>query len=336
MTPVLNEAWILERFLQCTSLWADHIIIADQKSTDGSREIARRFPKVKIVDNASGTYDENQRQQMLVAEARRIPGPRLLLALDADEFFTANFLTHPEWDTILRAPPGTVISFPWPFVHSRGTELGYFLLAKEQIAGFMDDESGHQGAVIHSCRVPTPPGARRLQLRAIKLMHYCLMDYSRAESRLRWYRSWEQVNRGKHPIEIYRFYNTLFAVPHNAVKPVPAEWIEGYERQGIDMTSTNRDGSYRWDRDVVQMFEEHGTARFKRLSIWDADWSNLHAEMHPDKPRKRFDDPRNGFEKLVHRWLRWTQRYYCSQESPTFFGKVHHRLVETALRPFRW
>jgi len=32
MTPVRNEAWILHAFLKATSLWADHIIIADQNS----------------------------------------------------------------------------------------------------------------------------------------------------------------------------------------------------------------------------------------------------------------------------------------------------------------
>ena len=30
LTPVKNEAWILDRFLKCAGLWAEHIIIADQ------------------------------------------------------------------------------------------------------------------------------------------------------------------------------------------------------------------------------------------------------------------------------------------------------------------
>lgn len=35
LTPVRNEVWILDRFLKAASFWADHIIIADQMSTDG-------------------------------------------------------------------------------------------------------------------------------------------------------------------------------------------------------------------------------------------------------------------------------------------------------------
>ena len=51
ITPVRNEAWVLEAFLTHCSSWADHIIIADQHSTDGSREIAQQFPKVTLIDN---------------------------------------------------------------------------------------------------------------------------------------------------------------------------------------------------------------------------------------------------------------------------------------------
>ena len=30
VTPVRNEAWIIEPFLRAAELWADHIILADQ------------------------------------------------------------------------------------------------------------------------------------------------------------------------------------------------------------------------------------------------------------------------------------------------------------------
>ncbi|HSY54210.1 MAG TPA: glycosyltransferase family 2 protein, partial [Opitutaceae bacterium] len=107
LVPVRNEAWILERFLQCTSTWADHIIIADQQSADGSREIAARYPKVRLVENPGIGLDEKTRQELLIAEARKVSGPRILIALDADEMFSANFATSPEWPSLLAAAPGT-------------------------------------------------------------------------------------------------------------------------------------------------------------------------------------------------------------------------------------
>jgi hypothetical protein len=289
-----------------------------------------------LVENTATKFNEPERQQMLLAEARRIPGPRLVVALDADEFLTANFLTSLEWETILNAPTGTVISCQWPYVQTNVGQFSYFQFPNELTIGYVDDGAEHQGHVIHSQRVPAPPNARRLQLKEIKVMHYCLMDPERVASRLRWYQCWEYLNNRKRPIDLYRFYYTLFAVPSGMVKPVPTEWIQGYEQTGIDMTSVNREGNYRWDREVIQFFEEHGTTRFRRLAIWDANWSKLHDELCPDKPKKHHPDPRNGFDKLVQRWLRWTQRYYCFHESPGLAQRLHHSLVEKALRPFGW
>jgi len=75
LTPIKNESWILDRFIQCASLWADHIIIADQQSTDESRVIAGRYSKVTLIENSSATYSEKERQQLLLEAARKIPGP---------------------------------------------------------------------------------------------------------------------------------------------------------------------------------------------------------------------------------------------------------------------
>lgn len=336
LTPVLNEAWILERFLKCASLWADHIIVADQQSTDGSREIAQRFPKVRLIENTAEKFNEPERQQMLLNEARRIPGPRLLLALDADEIFTANVLTSPEWETILNAPPGTSISLQWPLVYPNVAEFSYYVLLNEMTIGYMDDGSAHEGKAIHSFRVPIRSRGRSLHPQEIKLMHYGMMDPNRRDSRMRWYQCWEQLNVCKRPIDLYRFYHTDLFVPPNRVKPVAPEWIQGYEQRGIDMTSVNRDGIYRWDKEVLQFFDEHGTARFKRLAIWDTDWSRLHAEIYPDKPRKLFLDPRNRFDRFVHRWLRRTQRYHGYHAVPSLFQRLHCWLVERALRPLGW
>jgi hypothetical protein len=336
LTPVLNEAWILERFLKCASLWADHIIIADQQSTDGSREIAKSFPKVTMLDNPAQKFNEPERQQMLIAEARKIPGPRLLLALDADEFLTSTFLTSPEWQMILHAPAGTSISFQWPMVRKDGTEFNQFLLLKEVTVGFVDDGTEHQGNVIHSTRVPKSPGGRTLHLKDIGLMHYCMMDHDRFDSRLRWYQCWELLNATKRPFELYRFYHTDLFVPPNMITPVPPEWIQGYEQGGIDMTTVKGQGIYRWDKEVMQFFDEHGTEKFKRLAIWDTDWSRLYAELYPDKPRKRFSDPRSRFDKLVLHWLRATQRNYGFHAKPNYGQKLYQRSVRKVLRPLGW
>ena len=99
LTPVRNEAWVLERFLQTCEQLADAIIILDQNSDDGSRDICRRHSKCLLLDNWNEDYDEAHRQRVLIEAARtRLPGQKILLALDADEIFTADSLDASLWE----------------------------------------------------------------------------------------------------------------------------------------------------------------------------------------------------------------------------------------------
>ena len=64
LMPVKNEEWIIERSLSSASIWADKIIVSDQGSTDRTVEIARRFPKVTLLDNSK--LEEFNEQEMLL------------------------------------------------------------------------------------------------------------------------------------------------------------------------------------------------------------------------------------------------------------------------------
>jgi len=336
LTPVLNEAWILERFLQCASLWADHIIVADQGSTDGSRAIAGRFPKVRLVENPRHEYSEEDRQALLLRAAREIDGPRVMLALDADEFLTANVLDHPEWESIVNAPPGTVIRFLWPEVGTGFDGLRYVMHPGAISLGFVDDGSAHRGRRIHSFRVPVPAGAPTLRPNAIRVMHYCQVDRRRFESRIRWYECWEHLQGIRRAADIYRFYQRELRVPPARWRPLPAAWTSGYEDRGIDMTSVMGSATYRWDAEVLKLFETHGTARFSRLPIWGFDWDEAWAQLHPDGPAKRFDDPRSLPVRAVHWWLRRTQAALVAEDDAPPRRRFSVRFVEGLLRAFGW
>ena len=113
MTPVRNEAWVLRAFLESTTRWADYIIIADQMSTDGSREIAQEYDKVILIDNKNPEFNEAERQAMLVNKAREISAGRdtLLWGLDADELLAADFRGTKDWEHIIHSVPGDVFWF---------------------------------------------------------------------------------------------------------------------------------------------------------------------------------------------------------------------------------
>jgi hypothetical protein len=326
LTPVKNEAWILNRFLKCASLWADHIIIADQQSDDRSREIAYSYPKVILVENISSTFNELKRQKLLLETARRIPEPRLLIALDADEALTANFMNHPEWNTVLQAPVGTVIRFQW--ANLLPDMCSYWTPTYDFAMGFMDDGSEHTGKKIHNPRIPVPAQASTLMLRDIKVLHYQYTDWERMKSKNRWYQCWERLNQpSRQAIDIYRQYHHMDALPQQVINPLPEEWLSGYEEQGIDMTSVYREGAFWWDREVLDWLAKHGSETFKREAIWNVDWLALSQTINSHSSLVDCYDPRSRFDKYVHRWLRKTQPIYSRREI---------RLIEQILKMLGW
>ncbi|AGY58635.1 glycosyltransferase family 2 protein [Gloeobacter kilaueensis] len=306
LTPVRNEGWILERFLTCASLWADYILLLDQLSSDETAQIARRHSKVTLLTNPSTTYDEAERQRRLIEAARCIPGRRLLITLDADEMLTANFMTSPEWRSVLAAPPGSIIGFQW--VNILPDLQRYWTSPYDYYWGFMDDGSDHGGSTIHSPRIPLPPRAPRLTLREVKVMHYQFTDWERLESKTRWYQCWERINQPeRRAVEVYRQYHHMYAVAPERIQPIPGDWLTGYRERGIDMTSVLRDRHPWWDKEVLDLFEKFGTAHFRRQNIWQVDWQAVYRELHEQEPPVALGDPRSRIEKLIHRWLAKTQ-----------------------------
>ena len=331
MTPVKNEAWILERFLRCASVWADHIIVADQGSDDGSREIASSFPKVTLIENASTSFNEPERQKMLINEARKIEGPKVLFALDADEFFNADFIGS----DAIASPPGTVLDFKWACVlPDRET---YYVYPADFPLGYVDDGAAHQGKVIHSPRVPVPDGAPRKSL-GVTVLHLSVLDSHRFHSKIRWYQTWEFLNKdwGQRYLELYRFYHRDHHINDSRIKALPKEWIDGY---GADVGLLDNEPKpyYRWDKEMLEIFDEHGTEKFRRLNVWETDWNALYERIHGTAPNKPYDDPRSAIEKIVHGWMRRNQKFY-SPEPPkrSFIRRKLHSVATRIVHKMGW
>jgi glycosyltransferase involved in cell wall biosynthesis len=328
LTPVRNEAWILDTFLKCTSLWADHIIIADQNSTDGSREIALRYPKVILIDNNSSRYDEYGRQQLLLKEARKIPGQRLLITLDADEFFTADYAQTSDWQLMLNARPGDSFGFKW--INIRPGFKEYW--ASEHFPwAFMDDNSDHNGKLIHSPRLPVSPGIAARNLDQISVLHYQYTDWARMESKQRYYQCLERINHpATSPINIYRMYHHMHAVEKKDCLLTSEAWFKNYELLGIGVRNLEFDSRYWFDEAVLTMFNEYGTKRFKREAIWSVDWKQM-ARNFGMTNDKEFADPRSIFEKILHYWLNISQFKYRS-----FNVKKIDSLVDRVMLKFKF
>ena len=323
-TPIRNEAKILNRFLECASLWADHIIISDQCSEDNSREIAVRYPKVTLVENFEPEYNEKQVRQILIDEARKIKGPKIIFAVDADEILTPEILQDAELEKFYSAASGVV--FMANFVNICQDMKHYWSGPLRLPVAFYDDGiSQFEAEKIHTFRNICPEYAPKINLKSPKIMHFQFTDWERMESKHRWYQCWERINNPKKSaIEIYRGYHHMYSISQGEMHDIPDSWFEEYKKIGINIDTINKDSEYYWDKTVLDYFETYGTVFFKKEAIWDINWVEK-ANYYKYKNPEQFEDPRNRLQKFIHEWLKKTQAYY---------KKLSVRIVSKLLKLF--
>lgn len=301
LTPVRNEAWVLRAFLEATSLWADYIIIADQMSTDGSREIAKEYPKVILIDNDRQEMHQAATRRLLFEEAKKIEGDKILFALDADEFLAGDFVNLPEWKAIMESDSND--TFCWRWLNLSGDDHMRCAVGPYYYWGVHASESLYEGMFpdnyIHEWRLPWPLQAQegnKHELEGLFSIHLAWVNQARQRNKERFY----QVSTvGKEPkkskISIFRQYHytettTFCDLPEDAYK--------FYEDHGLDIwkyVDLNDEGAY-YNVEVLRHFDRDGLRRYAMLDIWDEDWMQ----------RNDLTDPRTPLQKRVLRYLRRT------------------------------
>lgn len=275
LTPVKNEEWILDCFLKTTSSFADHIIIADQNSTDRTLEIAKAYPKVLIIENNSDAYDESSRQQLLIKTARAKYGDsNILLAIDADEIISYNSLQSYEWNKIQDASPGTVLYFEKPtFFRNLNSVIRYDSSGGWPL-GFVDNGAEHHPSLIHSTRIPFNEASPRLYLKDIKFLHCNLLSLSRQRSKIRYYCLLEAMAKTKpwhrRIQHYYRNYN--YIKEGDGLSKVDSNWIDGWINEGIMINKPEHSGFLWYDKECLKLFHKQGTRMFWMEDIWDINW----------------------------------------------------------------
>jgi len=272
LTPVKNEVWILDRFLSVTSQFADLIIILDQNSTDGCLDVYNKYKKVHLYNNESEDYNEAQRQLFLINKARElVKGPKILLALDADEILAADAMGTIGWQTMLNAKPGTTLCFEKPeLLHTPERTIRY---DNTWPIGYVDDGADHIPSLIHSIRVPYSKQGTSLHLHDIKILHYAMLRMSSQNAKRRMYSVIENIKNVKNIRQRRKMYSVNYVWDPNLRKEKsPPEWFEKWEKMGIDMRNILDQPHYWQDYFVLQMFAEYGTKKFWFDDIWVKDW----------------------------------------------------------------
>ncbi len=265
LLPVKNEAWILPYSLANYSLFSDHIIIADQHSTDGSREIYNKFPKVKFFDNNfSGA--SNKIRWDLLNEARKIPGNNLIIYLDADELLSPVAVTE-----MTKYGNERAVAFQANWIQlvedgSKHRVDGVWKNASKEFA-FIDDRSCQyeqkELLIDHTARIPTIDPVTKLQY---PILHLHYMAKSRSEMKQVWYMCTELLGNVDP-----RRVNSRYAVAQFSkviTEPVTQDWFEGVDMPPEKVFTDN----YPERRDeILSMFNEKGIIYFEPLQIWHID-----------------------------------------------------------------
>ena len=299
LTPVKNEAWILPLFIQSTSIWADYIIIADQSSTDGSKEIASNYPKVVVIDNNSPDLDEDYRDRILVEKARELVGYNgILFRIDADEIFTPNFDSD-DWIKIKQSKPGTIWWFKWILLNKN--LCSYWENQGSNIYGaFVDDGRVYDShGLIHSRAMFSSNNDHdNCIAENIGLLHYQFVDWSRMSCKHRWYQCYERIHfPNKSAIDIYRMYHWMYN-PSLPYQVIPTEWMDVYKvKYGIDMNAYSKEEHYWWEGKILDYFSEYSSKYFRHIETCQI----------KDLP---FAKGKNFFDKILLYYLHFTKNIY--------------------------
>jgi glycosyltransferase involved in cell wall biosynthesis len=336
--PVRNEAWIIGRTLSALATFCDHIIVADQRSSDGTRQILDSFsPKVLVIDNPNTIHSTTIRWQLLDA-ARNFEGNNFLFLIDADEIPTANITDASILNAVIDLQPGTALEIPWIQLwrHPLWWRDDASVWSQRWIAmGFRDDRTVRYEPLSalndHNSRIPACRQVQRLQ--NLKLLHYQFVLFNRKRSKECWYRAAEAVELGvEQAADINHYYRVARDEREVRLSPIDPEWVAGWRELGIDLEHFEEEPLYWYDVEVLRWFKEKGPDYFAPLDLWDVDWEAkrrlARAQGFEGIPAEPVADPRSLEQKLYHAYL---GRF---QHNP--FWRDPRELLHLADRGARW
>ena len=311
LSPVRNEIHNLRRSLPVWELIADNIVVADQGSTDGSRELLSSREKVIVVDNPGSELSEPRRKALLVEAARKVHPGAIHVMLDADEILSSNVLTSPEWTSFCRSDPGTLGRFSW--IHLWGSPQRYIsrgALAPSLVSvAFIDDGRAVEGAkVMHEERgVGVRHAKKQFIFNDVVCLHYGMLNRDALVRRNNYYKVFWVLKGAKRYHLNNKNHRWYRGVRECNTALAPEQWLRGYISRSLDVTSVHASSLYWWDIEILRAFKREGIEKFYRLDIWrEVDWEQLRqsaiaegVEGISDEPIKMPGRIRRGYQALT-------------------------------------
>jgi glycosyltransferase involved in cell wall biosynthesis len=310
LMPVRNEAHILPATLACLEQFCDHIILSDHQSTDNTKEIARSFTKVILIDNTTPQTGAEHGRPALFEAARQFEGNNLLLCLDADEIAPPAIFQGLKAAVAERFEPGTFFTLWWVqlwrgLTHYRADE-SVWSNSYVPMMLYDDRRQDHWGDrhFLHGGRLPTISDPTRLvKLEGFPVLHLQWAYWDRTQFKQARYRMLEYIQAEFANTEaINAKYAITLGDEYEGVAPVPTAWLEGVHFPADLM---NIQPCWQYD-DVLAMLERHGIARFEPLQIWHIpELNSLFVKSCGRAPYSKTTGPGNGiYAKYIRRMVK--------------------------------
>ena len=314
LMPVRNEAHILPYTLPPLAQICDHIIIADQNSTDDTRAVIKKFNKAILIDNNTppppkGRFDSAR--PLLLDAARNFDGNSLLICIDADEITPPAVFCNFKERVANHYEKGDAFVTPWISLWKNPTQYYYPWRSHTHAKFFYDHRQTQyeEREWVHSGRVPHP--ARQYVLfRDTPVLHCHWIFWQRALWQQAWYQMMEFEHSQFDHNDIKRihqhYHDPALHGQRVIIRPLPQKL-----RQGYQPPPPYPDNAPDWRKDEVwKMIEKYGIEIFEPLDIWYVSELKERFEQEMKRP-PQWQRPPKFYVPLhqLHYALQWKLRY---------------------------
>ncbi len=188
LIPTWNEEWILDFTLKQNSQVFDFIIILDQMSFDRTKQIASKYKNVILKNNLNNSFNEDERQIVLIDYARNMFPNSVLFALDADEILFTRDINAFRLE-VSNYSLGINLYMPWVDIFPN-LRKAITTVAKQ--FAYVDDGIEHRPLSMHSHRLPF--GKQNINLQNAVVFHLQYLNLNRNRSKHLWYIHYEMAN----------------------------------------------------------------------------------------------------------------------------------------------
>lgn len=292
-----NYGWITRAFLKGNTRWADYVIIIDQMSTDGTREMCAEYKNVILMDDPDMNYKENIRAKIAFEKGRELSAGRdtIFFALDIDEIMPSNWENTRDGDTILHSKPGDMFQLRWANIIPNNN----FFYGGWQYKIFHDNGMDWQDLAIQMHAPLLPYSTWDVEPKEVydfPLLHFGEYNVKWMLYKNTYYQFLDvKQKRSKSAVSIYRTYHR-YKITSVIIEPIKQEWLFN----DFDVFRLiNTSAAPVFIQYIQEIIREEGIEKFKKIDVWS---SALCKELNAI-------DPRTTAWKFLHNYLKYTNSY---------------------------